>query len=91
MEDVPEQIFPISKSEHMLSYTTSSFENWMYLKFTVFLYHSLKSFSEKNYKKKAQIFNQLLALLTDEIFCSLFLRNYSTWNRKMLDCFAELG
>ena len=51
----------------------------MYLKLKYFLYHKLKLFSEKNYKKLAQIFNHSLALLTEEIFCNLILRNHWTW------------
>ena len=47
----------------------------MYLKSTYF--HNLVFFSDKNYKKQAQMFyqNHSLALRTDYIFCNLVLRN----------------
>ena len=38
--------------------TTSSFEDCLYLKLSYFLYHNLILFSEKNYKKKAQMIDQ---------------------------------
>ena len=57
----------------MLSYTTSSLENCMYLKLTYFLYQNLSLFSEKNYKKQVQMF------YTIEIFCNLILRNHLAW------------
>ena len=45
----------MSKSENILSSTTSFCENCMYLKLTYFLFHNLKLFSEKSYKKQAQV------------------------------------
>ena len=35
-------------------------------------------------------FNHLLALLTEEIFCNLIVRNHWTWTRKISDCFTGL-
>ena len=60
----------------------------MYLKKTCFLYHILILFSEKNYKKQAQIFHQNypLALHSSvQIFCSLIFGNHWTGTQKILE------
>ena len=60
---------------------------------TNFLHHNLILFSEKNYKKQAQMFyqNYSLALHTVKIFCNLILRNHWTWTWKILDRLTGLG
>ena len=58
----------------------------MYLKLTYF-FVNLILFSEKNYKKQAQMFSQnhSLVLHTVEILCNLILRNYWTWTCKIFE------
>ena len=53
----------------------------MYLELTHFLCQNLMLFSEKNYKKQAQMFyqNHSFALHTVETFCNLILRNNWAW------------
>ena len=65
----------------------------LYLKLTYFIYDSIILFSEKNYKKQAQMVyqNHLLVLRTVEIFCNLILRNHWTWTWKILDYLIGLG
>ena len=48
----------------------------MHLKLPYFLHHNLIRFSEKNYKKQAQMFyqNHSLTLYAVQIFCNLILR-----------------
>ena len=60
------------------------------IKLAYFLIRNLKLFSEKNYKKQEQIFNHSLALLTEEIFCNLILRNQWTWTLKTSNCLTGL-
>ena len=85
----------MSKVEHMflvrqhLLFKTAC----LYLKLTYFIYDSIILFSEKNYKKQAQMVyqNHLLVLRTVEIFCNLILRNHWTWTWKILDYLIGLG
>ena len=65
----------MSKSEHMLNYTT--FRKLDVSKINLNL--NLKLFSEKDYKVQEHIFNHSLALFfTVEVFCYLLLRNHWT-------------
>ena len=77
----------------MLSLTTTSLENWMYLKLNWFGLSQSIIFSENNHKKQAHLFDQnnSLALHTlDEILCNLVLRNHWTWTWKISNCLTGL-
>ena len=83
----------MSKSQHTLSSTISSFVNCIYSKVRYCPYHNSNLFSEKIDKKETQVFyqNHSLALHTVEIFCNLILENHWTWTWKILDYFTGPG
>ena len=70
------------------------FIKYAYLELTWYLYHYLILFSQKKYKKEAQMFYQnhslLLHTVAVEIFCKPILRNHWTWTWKILDCLTGL-
>ena len=83
----------MSKSQHTLSSTISSFVNCIYSKVRYCPYHNSNLFSEKIDKKETQVFyqNHSLALHTVEIFCNLIFRNHWTWTWNVSDCLTGLN
>ena len=63
----------------------------MYLKLTYFLYHNLILFSEKNYKKQAQMLLRYFAIQFSEIIglglekSRINFMIYCSWTRKILE------